>query len=144
MKPLRILATALAVPAGLLALGGCVDTQTRLQRARTEIAATLPAPYFEDLVTEAVAVDGNRLVLSIRSPAGDAARTRETMGFDALEQSEQRALYDLCELPEIAPLIDSDAVLVRRFVDRNDVLFFEIELPARACTTPPAEPPAQP
>ncbi|MBD9470280.1 hypothetical protein [Pseudoxanthomonas sp. PXM01] len=144
MKILRTLSLTLAVAIALMMLGGCVDTQARLQHARTEIAATLPAPYFEDLVTEAVDVDGNRLVLSIRSPAGDAARTREATGFDALKQSEQRALYDLCALPEIAQLVDSDAILVRRFVDRNDVLFFEIELPARKCSTPPAEPPVQP
>jgi hypothetical protein len=134
----------LLVPAtALLALAGCVDTQGRLQDAEAKIAATLPAPYFEDLVTEAVAIDGDRLVLRVRSPAGDAVKTREAVGFDRLKQSEQRALYDLCALPEIAPLIDSDAVLVRRFIDRNDALFFEVQLPARECSSPPADAPVQ-
>ena len=42
------------------------------------------------------------------------------------------------------PLLDTEAVLVRRFVDREDVLFFEVALPARACASPPADAPAQP
>ena len=142
MKIVRTSCIALATAIALL-LGGCVDTEAQLQTARTKIAATLPAPYFEDLVTEAVDVDGERLVLRVRSPAGDAIKTREAAGFDSLKQSEQRALYDLCALPEIAPLIGSDAVLVRRFVDRNDALFFEVQLPARECTSPPAEAPAK-
>lgn len=142
MKIVRTSCIALA-PVIALLLGGCSDTEAQLQTARTKIAAILPAPYFEDLVTEAVDVDGERLVLRIRSPAGDAVKTREAAGFDSLKQSEQRAMYDLCALPEIAPLIDSDAVLVRRFVDRNDALFFEVQLPARECTSPPADAPAQ-
>lgn len=127
-----------------LVVAGCTDTTARLQQAQAKIAATLPAPYYEDLVTEAVEVEGNRLVMRIRSPAGDAGKTREAAGFDALKQSEQRALYELCALPDIAPLLDTDAVLVRRFVDPKDALFFEVELPARDCSTPPADAPAQP
>ena len=89
-------------------------------------------------------IDGNRLVMRIRSPSGDAARTRAAVGFDLLKQSEQRALYELCTLPEIAPLLDTDAILVRRFVDPKDAPFFDVELPTRACSTPPADAPAQP
>jgi hypothetical protein len=139
MKIRRPHAALLVTVIAALALAGCVDTQGRLQDAKAKIAATLPAPYFEDLVTEAVDVDGERLVLRVRSPAGDAIKTREAAGFDSLKQSEQRALYDLCALPEIVPLIDSDAILVRRFIDRNDALFFEVQLPARECTSPPAD-----
>ena len=70
-------AFSIAIPSiVLLALGGCTDTNGRLEEARVKIAATLPAPYFEDLVTESVAVDGRRLVLTVRSPAGSAAKTR--------------------------------------------------------------------
>ncbi|WP_156383516.1 hypothetical protein [Pseudoxanthomonas sp. Root65] len=127
-----------------LIVAGCTDTTSRLQQVQAKIAATLPAPYYEDLVTEAVEVEGNRLVMRIRSPAGDAARTREAVGFDMLKQSEQRALYELCALPDIAPLLDTDAVLVRRFVDPKDAPFFEVQLPARDCATPPADAPAQP
>lgn len=136
---------ALFVPAmALLALAGCVDTQAHLQEAKAKITATLPAPYFEDLVTESVALDGDRLVLLVRSPDGDAAKTREAPGFDALKKSEQAALRELCGQPAILPLIDTDAILVRRFVDRNDAVFFDVELPARECLTPPADAPAQP
>ncbi|MBD9478939.1 hypothetical protein [Pseudoxanthomonas sp. PXM02] len=139
MKILRQHAAPLVPLIPLLVLAGCVGTQDRLQEAKAKIAATLPAPYFEDLVTESVDVDGKRLVLRVRSPAGDAVKTREAAGFGVLKQSEQRALYDLCALPEIVPLIDSDAILVRRFIDRNDALFFEVQLPARECTSPPAD-----
>lgn len=139
MKPIRLLAASIVVSAGLLALGGCGnDTQPRLQQAQAAIAATLPAPYFEDLVTEAVEIDGNRLVLRVRSPQGDADKTREAPGFASLQASEQQQLRQLCTLPTIRPLIDTDAILVRRFLDRHDRLFFEVELPARACPPPSA------
>ena len=126
-----------------LMLAGCADKQDPVQEASTKMAADLPAPYVEDLVTESVSVEGNRLVLLVRSPNGSAGKTREAPGFDALKDSEQAALRDLCGRPEIVPLIDGDAVLVRRFVDREDALFFEVELPARACATTPATPSAQ-
>ena len=144
MNLLRNVSIVLASMIAVLAFAGCADTRDPLQDARTKIAATLPAPYFEDLVTESVSVEGDRLVLLVRSPGGSAAKTREAPGFDALKDSEQAALRDLCGRPEIMPLIDGDAVLVRRFVDREDALFFEVALPARACATPPAEAPAQP
>lgn len=144
MKILRTLPIAFATALALLVLSGCVDTQAQLQQARTKIAATLPAPYFEDLVTEAVEIDGDRLVLRVRSPAGDAAKTREAVGFDTLKESEQFALRELCALPAIMPLTDTDAILVRRFVDRHDAVFFDVELPARECLKPPADAPAQP
>lgn len=144
MKILLSRAALFAPAMALLALAGCVDTQAHLQEAKAKITATLPAPYFEDLVTESVALDGDRLVLLVRSPDGDAAKTREAPGFDALKESEQAALRELCGQPAILPLIDTDAILVRRFVDRNDAVFFDVELPARECLTPPADAPAQP
>ena len=144
MKILLSLVALFAPAMALLALAGCVDTQAHLQEAKAKITATLPAPYFEDLVTESVALDGDRLVLLVRSPDGDAAKTREAPGFDALKESEQAALRELCGQPAILPLIDTDAILVRRFVDRNDAVFFDVELPARECLTPPADAPAQP
>ncbi|HEV7269348.1 hypothetical protein [Pseudoxanthomonas sp.] len=144
MNALRTASSLLVATAVVLTFAGCTDTDARLKQAQAKIAATLPAPYYEDLVTEAVDVEDNRLVMRIRSPAGDAARTREAAGFDLLKQSEQRAMYELCALPEIAPLLDTDAILVRRFVDPKDAPFFDVELPARACSTPPADAPAQP
>ncbi len=144
MKILRTSAVLLFPAIALLALAGCVDTRAQLHEAEKKIAPTLPAPYFEDLVTESVAVDGDRLVLRVRSPEGDAAKTREAPGFDTLKESEQFALRELCAQPAIMPLIDTDAILVRRFVDRNDAVFFDVELPARECLTPPADAPAQP
>lgn len=140
----RNVSTVLASMIAACALAGCSDTRQPVQEARTRIAATLPAPYFEDLVTESVSVDGDRLVLLVRSPAGSAAKTRGAPGFDALKDSEQAALRDLCGRPEIMPLLDTEAVLVRRFVDRENALFFEVALPARACASPPADAPAQP
>ena len=144
MKVLRAFAATPATALVVLALAGCADTHASLQEARTKVAATLPAPYFEDLVTESVAIEGDRLVLLVRSPKGSAARTREAPGFDTLKESEQVALRELCTQPAIKPLIDTDAILVRRFVDRHDAVFFDVELPARACAAPPTDAPAQP
>lgn len=124
--------------AGVMALAGCQGTQARLETARAALAATLPAPYLDNLVTESVAVDGERLVFVVRSPDGDAEKTRAHPKFRDLRASEQDAMSSLCGLPAVLPLHDTDAVLVRRFVDRRDALFFELTLPARACPAPPA------
>ena len=128
----------LVLLASLSAMTGCQDTRRALQQARDTLARTLPAPYFEDLVTESVSVEGNRLVLLVRSPTGEADKTRQVPGFDALRQSEQQQMASLCALPAVQSLLGTDAVLVRRFVDRHDTLFFETELPVSECPAPPA------
>lgn len=127
---LSVLVTMIA---GTALISGCGGASDALEAARTQIAAELPAPYFEDLVTESVAIDGKRLVLLVRSPEGDAVKTREQPQFAALRDSEQREMQQLCDLPAIRPLLETDAVLVRRFVDRQDKVFFEATLPAREC-----------
>ena len=123
---------------GALALAGCQGMQGKLETARAETASTLPSPYLDGLVTESVAVDGERLVFLVRSPDGDAEKTRAHPRFRALRESEQQAMTELCALPAMQPLIGTDAVLVRRFVDRDGALFFELTLPARECAAPPA------
>jgi len=120
----------------LLALSACGGGDGELQAARDALASGLPAPYFEDLVTESVAVEGERLVLLVRSPEGDADRTREHPRFELLRQSEQDAMRQLCGEPALARLAGGDAVLVRRFVDRHGKVFFETTLPARDCAPP--------
>ncbi len=138
MKHAPALTAASLLLAGLFVLSGCSDMPSRLQHARDALARDLPAPYFEDLVTESVKVDGIRLVFLVRSPTGDAGKTQNAPGFDLLRQSEQQEMRQLCALEAIQPLADTDAVLVRRFVDRHDALFFETELPARECHAPSA------
>ena len=104
-----------------------------LQQARDSIAATLPEPYFEDLVIESVMVEDGALVQLVRSPGGSAAAMHAHPRFEELRQSEQDALPELCANPAIAPLAATDARLVRRFIDREGDVFFEVEMPARAC-----------
>ncbi|MFT3669612.1 MAG: hypothetical protein QM795_13770 [Pseudoxanthomonas sp.] len=124
--------------AGVMALAGCQGTQARLETARAALAATLPAPYLDGLVTESVAVEGEHLVFVVRTPEGDAGSLQAHPKFNALRESEQREMPSLCLQPALQPLIETDAVLVRRFVDRHNVLIFELTLPARACPAPPA------
>lgn len=124
------------VPACSLAiLAACSggDTDRALRQAHDEIAATLPVTYVEDLVIESVSIEGDALVQRVRSPEGDAHKTREHPRFEELRQAEQDDLYLLCALPAIQSLAGTDARLVRRFVDRDDQMFFEVEMPARAC-----------
>ncbi len=133
---MKRLANAFRLPVltlAALSLASCQPPQRNLQDARDAIAATLPAPYFEDLVTESARVEGHRLVLLVRSPEGDAAKTRQQRQFEELRESEQQQMHGLCALPAIRPLLDTDAILVRRFVDRKGGVFFETELPARDC-----------
>jgi len=128
---------ALSALACGLALAACGGSPGGLQSARDALAADLPQPYFEDLVTESASIEGRRLVLLVRSPAGDADRTRGNPRFEELRQSEQDEMHSLCALPAVQGLAGSEAVLVRRFVDRHDKLFFETVLPARDCAPQP-------
>ena len=123
-----------AASALLLALAACGSPDGgALQQARDSIAATLPEPYFEDLVIESVMVEDGALVQLVRSPGGSAAAMHAHPRFEELRQSEQDALAELCASPAIAPLAATDARLVRRFVDRESDVFFEVEMPASAC-----------
>ena len=128
---------ALPAVACALALAACGGAPDPLKSARDALAADLPQPYFEDLVTESASIEGRLLVLLVRSPEGDAHRTREHAQFEQLRQSEQDQMHSLCALPAVQALAGSDAVLVRRFVDRHDKLFFETVLPARDCAPQP-------
>ena len=123
--------------AAACALAACGDRTDALAAAGDALGADLPQPYFEDLVTESASIEGRRLVLLVRSPEGDAVRTREHPQFQQLRQSEQEEMQQLCALPPVQALADSDAVLVRRFVDRHDKVFFETTLPARDCAPTP-------
>lgn len=125
----RLLFAGLAASA-LAACGGRPDA---LDAAREALGANLPEPYFEDLVTESVIVQGRRLVLVVRSPGGDADKTRQHPQFERLRQSEQEEMRTLCALAPVQALAGTDVVLVRRFVDRQDKVFFETTLPARDC-----------
>ena len=120
-------------------LVSCQPPQQNLQDARDAIAVTLPTPYFEDLVTESASIEGRRLILLVRSPEGDASKTRQHEQFGELRESEQQQMHALCALPAIRPLFGTDAILVRRFVDRKGGVFFETELPVRDCAGGEAE-----
>jgi hypothetical protein len=120
-------------------LAGCgADRDHRaLREARDAMAATLPAPYVEDLVIESVSIEGDALVQRVRSPEGRAAATRDHPRFDELRQGEQEDLYLLCTHPAVQSLAGTGARVVRRFVDRDDAVFFEVELRARECAGRP-------
>ncbi|KRA50817.1 hypothetical protein [Pseudoxanthomonas sp. Root630] len=123
---------------GAMALMGCRGLPGKLETARAEAASTLPAPYLDGLVTESVAVDGTHLVFVVRTPEGDAGSLQAHPKFAALRESEQREMPALCAQSALQPLAGTDAVFVRRFVDRHDVLIFELTLPAHECPAPPA------
>lgn len=123
---------------GVLLLAACTGgrggTQQALKQVRAALAPTLPKPYIEDLVIVSVAIEGNALVEVIRSPLGTAAKTRANPRFNELRQAEEAELRGWCRDPAIQPLLNTDAALTRRFVDRNDGVFFEVTMAARACS----------
>lgn len=145
-RALPHIALALGTALTLVGCGTGDSTQQALSQAQVKLAATLPKPYVEDLVIESVKIEGAALVEVIRSPLGTAAKTRENPRFDELRQAEEFSLRSWCSDPLIQPLLKTDAVLKRRFVDRKGGVFFEVELPARNCpsTTPRADAAATP
>lgn len=140
-KPIDLRCFLLAGGLPVLAACGTGDTDRALQQARDGIAATLPATHVEDLVIESVAIEGDALVQLVRSPEGNALKTRDHPRFGELRQAEQDDMRTFCALPAIQPLAGTDARLVRRFVDRDDNLFFEVELRASECGSIAAQSP---
>ena len=132
------LARTFAVALLLAGLAACGDDATRaaLTRAQATLASGLPAPYVEDLTIASVRVEGDALVQTIRSPLGDAIKTRRNPRIHELEQAEREALRDWCTDPAVQPLRTTQARLVRRFIDRKGRLFFEVAMPAAACPPP--------
>ena len=127
---------------------GCApqpSLKQQLNTARDTASKQLPLPYRDGLSVESALVEDDTLVLLIRNPEGEAAKVREHPRYGELVQGEQDAMQELCAWPALRPLHGSEARIVRRFVDRNDGLFFETSLPAKAGSTTTADPqgPAQ-
>ena len=108
----------------------------QLTTARDTASKQLPLPYRDGLSVESALVEGDTLVLLIRNPEGEAAKVREHPRYGELVQAEQDAMQELCTWPALRPLLGSDAVVMRRFVDRHDDVFFETALPIKNCPAP--------
>jgi hypothetical protein len=139
MSWIRPALTGLLAAAILMLSTGCAP-QPRLKQLLKTASDTankqLPMPYRDGLAVESAHIEGDTLVLLIRNPEGEAAKVREHPRFEELVQGEQSAMQELCAWPALRPLHGTDALLTRRFVDRNDGLFFETTLPARDCPGP--------
>ena len=137
MQRSRPVLTVLVAALSLAACGreGAQDPSRALHEARDALAIGLPAPYVEDLVIASVGIEGDALGQRIVSPEGRAGPTRDHPQFEDLRQTERQDLQLLCARPEIQALAGTGARLVRRFVDREGELFFEVELPASACAS---------
>ncbi len=138
-KPRPTLIALLLVATLVILPTGCAP-QTELTRllstARDDVGKQLPLAYRDGLMVESALVEGDTLVLLIRNPEGEAAKVRKHPRYGELVQDEQAAMLELCAWPALSPLHGSDARLTRRFVDRNDGLFFETTLPIRDCPAP--------
>ena len=108
----------------------------QLTTARDTANKQFPLPYRDGLSVESAEVEDDTLVLLIRNPEGEAAKVREHPRYGELVQAEQDAMQELCTWPALRPLLGSDAVVMRRFVDRHDGVFFETALPIKNCPAP--------
>ena len=140
MINLRPLSTALLLATTLAVLpSGCAPQpalKQLLTTARDTANKQFPIPYRDGLSVESAHVEGNTLVLLIRNPEGEAAKVREHPLYGELMQGEQDAMQELCAWPALRPLHGSEARVTRRFVDRNDDLFFETTLAISDCPAP--------
>ena len=108
-----------------------------LTTARETANKQFPLPYRDGLSVESAQIEDGTLVLLIRAPEGEAEKVRQHPLYSELLQGEQDAMQELCAWPALRPLLGSDARVTRRFVDRNDDVFFETTLPIKNCPAPP-------
>lgn len=113
------------------------------QQAIATLGKELPAPYRDGLIVDSVHRHGGDLVLVIRFPDASVAMAKAKPElFAALQQDEQQAMSELCDVAALAPVLAAGGGLRRRFIDADGALFFEVTLKAADCRSqrmPPQE-----
>ena len=133
------LGTLLAAATLAILATGCTPQpalKQQLTTARDTANKQFPLAYRDGLSVESAQVEGDTLVLLIRNPEGEAEKVQQHPRYGELVQAEQDAMQELCTWPALRPLLGSEALVTRRFVDRNDGVFFETTLPMKNCPAP--------
>ncbi len=134
-RALRPLCAGLLLP--LLAACGNAALGDAQRQAIAGLSKQLPAPYRDGLVVDSVHRHGDDLVLVIRFPDASVAMAKARPDvFAALQQDEQQAMAELCDVAALAPVLAAGGGVRRRFIDADGALFFEATLHADQCPTP--------
>ena len=123
--------------AGLLAACGNAALGDAQRHAIAELGKELPAPYRDGLVVDAAHRHGDDLVLVIRFPDASVAMAKAKPElFAALQEDEQQAMAELCDVAALAPVLAAGGGVRRRFIDADGALFYETTLRADQCPSP--------
>lgn len=131
---------ALVIVAGLAIIAGgwwLADRRARERDAVAQVQAVLaqfqqglPRDYAPGLVLERVQFEGTALVMTIRSLNRSVA---ESGDMSQVAQAEKALMLPLCDSRDVRFLLARGVVLVRRFVDSQDRVFFETTLAGDDC-----------
>ena len=107
------------------------------QQAIATFGKELPTPYRDGLSVDSVHRHGDDLVLVIRSPDTSVAMAKAKPElFAALQEDEQQAMAELCDVAALAPVLAAGGGVRRRFIDADGALLFETTLRADQCPSP--------
>ncbi len=106
---------------------------TSLADIAREANAALPQPHADGFVIRSVRVDGRRLVTDIASPDIDLAKIDMARLPQIRSQEQQDLVAASCGDPAVLALMHDGVTVVRRFLDMQDKLIFEIEVTSKFC-----------
>lgn len=131
---------ALVIVAGLAIIAGgwwLADRRARERDAVAQVQAVLaqfqqglPRDYAPGLVLESVRFEGKALVMTIRSLNRSVP---ESGDMSQVALAERALMLPLCDSRDVRFLLARGVVLVRRFVDSQDRVFFETTLAGDDC-----------
>lgn len=131
---------ALVIVAGLAIIAGgwwLADRRARERDAVAQVQAVLaqfqqglPRDYAPGLVLERVDFEGKALVMTIRSLNRSVP---ESGDMSQVALAEKALMLPLCDSRDVQFLLARGVVLVRRFVDSQDRVFFETTLAGDDC-----------
>ncbi|KFN49206.1 hypothetical protein [Arenimonas composti] len=138
---LGLVAAAVLIAWGLIAMqqrSGATKAADATTAAVAEVVAEmrrgLPQPFAPGLVTESIEIEGNRLIVRIRSERRRAERAhQDRASLMRVAEAEQAQLLQLCQDPGVARVLAHGVTLVRRFVDADGGLFFDVSITAAEC-----------
>jgi|GEM_PF-5498786 len=102
-----------------------------VQAVLEEFRKGLPREYAPGLRLEAVHFEGQDLVMTIRSLGRNVADAGPEL--QQVAQGEKALMLPLCDNGDVIYLLARGVTLKRRFVDRQDRIFFEITLASADC-----------
>ncbi|MFY2762811.1 hypothetical protein [Arenimonas sp. MALMAid1274] len=99
-----------------------------------DLSKDLPKAYGDGLVLESVRAEPGRVLMVVRSTRRSLdTASRDLRSLEIARTIEQQVMLGYCDNPSVKQVLSTGVVFVRRYLDLQDRLFFEVGLTAEDC-----------